>query len=92
MPAAAVIRMGRALFGIIGRKGRVGGSVKSGVKVQGLTLGMRWKLRGLSPGGGAGIPGVGVKSVDIRKNTGGEGELLARGLTLRRESVGSKQD
>ncbi len=38
---------------------------------------MRWKLYYLSDGGGAGIPGVGVKSVEIRKNTGGEGELLA---------------
>ena len=27
VPAAAVIRRGRALFGIIGRKGRVGGAV-----------------------------------------------------------------
>ncbi len=27
VPAAAVIRGGRALFGIIGRKGRVGGAV-----------------------------------------------------------------
>ena len=27
VPAAAVIRRGRALFGIIGRKGRVGGPV-----------------------------------------------------------------
>ena len=26
VPAAAVIRMGQALFGVIGRKGRVGGS------------------------------------------------------------------
>jgi len=38
---------------------------------------VRWELLGLSLGREAGIPGVGVKSVDIRKNTGGEGELLA---------------
>ena len=38
---------------------------------------MRWKLAVWSAGGGAGIPGVGVKSVDIWKNTGGEGERLA---------------
>jgi hypothetical protein len=31
----------------------------------------------LSHGGGIGIPGVGVKSVDIRKNTGGEGGFPA---------------
>jgi hypothetical protein len=47
------------------------------VKTQGLTLETRWKLYGLNLGGGVGIPSVGVKSVDIRKNTGGEGELLA---------------
>jgi hypothetical protein len=46
------------------------------VKSQGSTLRVRWKLTGSSPGGEAGIPGVGVKSVEIRKNTGGEGELL----------------
>jgi hypothetical protein len=38
---------------------------------------MRWKLLCLSTGGDIGIPGVGVKSVDIWKNTGGEGEYLA---------------
>ncbi len=69
--------MGRALFGVIGRKGRVGGSRKLGVKGFGLTGTVRRELRSWSLGGGAGIPGVGVKSVDIWKNTGGEGELLA---------------
>ena len=37
VPAAAVTRMGRALFGVIGRKGRVGGFRKLGVKGFGLT-------------------------------------------------------
>ncbi len=41
------------------------------------TVEMRWELCDLSSGGEAGIPGVGVKSVDIRKNTDGEGKLLA---------------
>ncbi len=50
---------------------------KPGVKVIGPTDGRRWELRDWSFGGGAGIPGVGVKSVEIWKNTGGEGELLA---------------
>ncbi len=45
------------MFGIIGRKERVGG---------------------LSTGGGSGIPGVEVKFVDIRRNTGGEGGFLDR--------------
>ena len=40
-------------------------------------MALRWELRDLNHGGGAGIPGVGVKSVDIWKNTSGEGELLA---------------
>ncbi len=47
------------------------------MKYLGSTEDPRWKLSDLSDGGGAGIPGVGVKSVEIRKNTGGEGELLA---------------
>ncbi len=38
---------------------------------------MRWELLSLSYGEGARIPGVGVESVDIRKNTDGEGKLLA---------------
>ena len=37
---------------------------------------MLLKLRGWSAGGVSGIPGVAVKCVDIRKNTGGEGGLL----------------
>jgi tetrahydromethanopterin S-methyltransferase subunit D len=41
---------------------------------------------------GRGIPSVEVKFVDIGKNTGGEGGDLVLLLTLRRESVGSKQD
>jgi hypothetical protein len=40
----------------------------------------------------SGIPGVAVKCVDIRRNTGGEGGYLDMILTLRHESVGSKQD
>ena len=42
-------------------------------EMPGLNPGLRGKLGGLSQLGEAGIPGVGVKSVDIRKNTGGEG-------------------
>jgi hypothetical protein len=36
------------------------------------------KLSDLSTGGGGGIPGVEVKFVDIGRNTGGEGDRLAR--------------
>jgi hypothetical protein len=35
------------------------------------------KLPDLSIGGEGGIPGVEVKFVDIGRNTGGEGDLLA---------------
>ncbi len=47
------------------------------MKDRSLTAETRWKLCNLNHGGGDGIPSVGVKSVDIRKNTGGEGDLLA---------------
>ena len=50
------------------------------------------KLPGLSTGEDEGIPGVAVKCVDIRRNTGGEGGPLGQLLTLKRDSVGSKQD
>ncbi len=76
MPAAAVIRGVQALFGIIGRKGARRRSSKSDVKAQGLTLEVHLKLGVLSMGEGSGIPGVEVKFVDIRRNTGGEGDFL----------------
>ncbi len=50
----------------------------SSVKSCGSTAELRSKLAGLSTRGGGGIPGVEVKFVDIGKNTGGEGDLLAR--------------
>jgi hypothetical protein len=65
------------LFGIIGRKGRVGGHASLDVKSL-LNFGDgRLETACLESCEGEGIPSVGVKSVDIRKNTGGEGELLA---------------
>ncbi len=48
----------------------------SDVKSHGSTVELHSKLRGLSPGGESGIPGVAVKCVDIKKNTGGEGGSL----------------
>ena len=50
----------------------------SGVKSQDSILELRPKLASLSAGGGGGIPGVEVKFVDIGRNTGGEGDHLAR--------------
>ena len=78
MPAAAVIRRARALSGFIGRKAFRRRLAKFLVKSQGLTLDMPKKLAGLRSLGDARIPGGGVKSVDIRKNTKGEGKHLER--------------
>ena len=49
---------------------------KSDVKSRGSPPGLHWKLCVWSTGRASGIPGVAVKCVDIRKNTGGEGGLL----------------
>ena len=46
------------------------------MKLRGLTPELHWKLFIWSAGGVSGIPGVAVKCVDIRRNTGGEGGLL----------------
>ncbi|MDI3516938.1 MAG: hypothetical protein PWP09_1004 [Thermotogota bacterium] len=46
------------------------------MKSGGSTAGLRLKLPGLSAAEGDGIAGVGVKSVDIGKNAGGEAGLL----------------
>ena len=62
------------------------------MKAQGSTLEVHSKLQDLNLGEGSGILGVEVKFVDIQRNTGGEGGCLDELLTLRRESVGSKQD
>ena len=48
----------------------------SDVKARGSTLEVHLKLSDLSMGEGSGIPGVAVKCVDIRRNTGGEGDFL----------------
>ena len=49
---------------------------KSDVKTRGSTPGLHWKLFFWSTGRAGGIPGVAVKCLDIRRNTGGEGGLL----------------
>ena len=46
------------------------------MKIKGSTLDLRLKLEFLRVGEVNGIPGVAVKCVDIRRNTGGEGGLL----------------
>ena len=49
---------------------------KSDVKSPGLTWELHPILRDSSAAEGNGIPGVEVKFVDIRRNTGGEGGFL----------------
>ena len=76
MPAAAVIRVPRALSGIIGRNGCVGGDVSLM-----LNLSAQPRVRG---GNGmtkrteevSGTHGVAVKCVDIMGNTKSEGRRL----------------
>ena len=51
---------------------------KSEVKAQGSTLELPLILAVLSSGEVCGTPSVEVKFVDIRKNTSGEGDSLAR--------------
>ncbi len=46
------------------------------MKAHGSTVEVHLKLVGLSTGGESGIPGVEMKFVDIRRNTGGEGDFL----------------
>jgi hypothetical protein len=62
------------------------------VKARGSTPGRPCELACSSTVEAGGIPGVAVECVEIRKNTGGEGGPLGSLLTLRRDSVGSKQD
>ncbi len=76
VPAAAVIRRVRALFGIIGRKAHVGGLVSLTVKVRGSTPGLQGILRGSRQVEVGRIPGVAVECVEIRRNTRGEGGQL----------------
>ena len=49
---------------------------KSDVKIMGSTHDLHLKLSSLRVGEVNRIPGVAVKCVDIRRNTGGEGGLL----------------
>ena len=76
MPAAAVKRRTQALSGITGRKELRRWFVKWNVKACGSTIQLRSKLVNLSMRGVDGISSVGVKSVDIRRNTNGVGRLL----------------
>src|SRR5512147_2474849 len=76
VPAAAVRRTVRTLFGITGLKARVGGPARRPLKAPGSTGGgapRRPAWRGV---GGAGTPGGAVKCVEIGRNARGESGLL----------------
>ena len=92
VPAAAVIRRGLALFGITGRKGRVGGFFKSGVKALGLTREVRLILDGLEFGRGEWNSQCRGEIRRYWEEHRWRRRLSGPVLTLRRESVGSKQD
>ena len=76
MPAAAVIRRIRALSGVTGRKELRRWFVKRIVKSGGSTIIPLFELTDSRVVEVAGISSVGVKSVDIRRNTNGVGRLL----------------
>ena len=80
VPAAAVIRRGRALSGFIGRKGRVGGLQQWRVESPRSPGRGRARRGDWRQAEGRGTGGVGVKSVEPVRNTSGEGGDL--GLTF----------
>ena len=76
MPAAAVIRRTQALSGVTGRKELRRRLVKRIVKSGGSTISPLFELTNSRVVEVTGISSVGVKSVDIRRNTNGVGRLL----------------
>ena len=73
MPAAAVIRRIQALSGITGRKELRRWFCKQNVKSHGSTVYTCSELQNLRAREVIGIASVGVKSVDISRNTDGVG-------------------
>ena len=76
MPAAAVIRRVQALSGVTGRKELRRRFVKRIVKSDGSTINTLFELTNSRIAEVTGISGVGVISVDLRRNTNGVGRLL----------------
>jgi hypothetical protein len=76
VPAAAVIQRVQALSGFIGRKAFRRRFSKSYFKAHGSTVERGVILLGWKDFGVFGTVGVGVKSVDIDRNTEGEGRKL----------------
>jgi len=77
VPAAAVIRVPRALSGFIGRKGCVGGFVSPALNIRAQHGKWAGNGKALRMREVDGTLGVGVKSVDIQGNTKGESNQLA---------------
>ena len=76
VPAAAVRRTVRTLFGITGLKARVGGSTRPTLKSPGST-GELARIRSVwRKVGGSGTSGGAVKCVEIGRNARGESEAL----------------
>ena len=92
MPAAAVIRGGLALFGMIGRKGSVGGFFCWFYNFVGSTRKVNRDEKTTSLRGDSGIPSVRIKSLDIRRNFSRRRRLSGSKLTLRDESMGIEWD
>ena len=77
VPAAAVIQKEQVLFGIIGRKGRVGCCLLLFVKLQSSPLAVHARRSNLSVRGENRISSGEVKFLEIRRNTKSEGNFLA---------------
>ena len=92
VPAAAVIRRGLALFGITGRKAHVGGSESQGVKSQGSTLELPPETPGLEFERGEWNSKCRGEIRRYLEEHQWRRRLTGSILTLRCESVGSKQD
>ena len=88
VPAAAVIRGGRALFGITGRKGRVGGARSSG-ESPGLNPGRSRKTIGLECWRGKRNFWCSGEMRRYQKEHRRRRRLAGQQLTLRRESQGA---
>ena len=92
VPAAAVIRRGLALFGFTGRKAHVGGLFKSGVKSRGSTPELPLILGSLEFERGEWNSECRGEIRRYSEEHQWRRRLTGSILTLRCESVGSKQD
>src|SRR4028119_298209 len=92
VPAAAVIQRVRALFGITGRKARVGGFLSLTVKCRGSTPRTAGDTGELETSRGERNSGCSGGTRRDPEEHQRRRRLAGLGLTLRRESVGSEQD